>query len=289
MKYLDCDDNIFVLKKLFKLYDGFIDLIYIDPPYNSNRDYGAFSDIWSNVSIAQELEEMKEFDNLKIYNFLEGNRAIFTDSQMSYLIMMAHRLYYMHKLLKNTGSLYLHCDPTMSHYLKILLDIIFGNQNFRNEIVWSYKTGGVDSKRWSKKHDVILFYSKTQKFTFNSQKEKSYTKSKSRKPGLVNYGKGTAEFFKDENGVFNWVNMRDVWEISYINSQSKERTGYPTQKPEALLERIIKASSNEGDIVADFFCGSGTTIIVAEKLNRNWIGIDKSPEAIETTYSRLYP
>jgi len=150
-----------------------------------------------------------------------------------------------------------------------------------NEIIWSYRTGGASKKHFSKKHDVILFYSKSNKCIFNLQKEKSYTKSESRKPGLVNYGAGTAEFFQDEHGVYNLVNCRDVWKISYINSQAKERLGYPTQKPEALLERIIKASSNEGDIVLDPFCGCGTAVAVAHKLNRRFVGIDISSFTID--------
>jgi site-specific DNA-methyltransferase (adenine-specific) len=125
-----------------------------------------------------------------------------------------------------------------------MMNQIFGMKNFQNEIIWHYRTGGDSKKKWSKKHDTILFYSKTKKFIFNTQKEKAYTKSKSRKAGIINYGAGEAEFFEDEKGVYNIVIARDVWNISYINSQSKERTEYPTQKPLALLKRIIKASSN---------------------------------------------
>lgn len=170
MNKLYYGDNLEVLKALcskgFK--GGGVDLVYIDPPFNSNRNYNilfedsienknevkkntalkeAFVDTWSNVNLSSELEELKSYsDNPQIYNFLDRNREIFTNSQMSYLTMMAHRIYYMHKLLSDTGSFYLHCDPTMSHYLKILLDIIFGQKNFRNEIVWWYKSGGSSKK-----------------------------------------------------------------------------------------------------------------------------------------------
>lgn len=167
------------------------------------------------------------------------------------------------------------------------MDDLFGQQNFRNEIVWEYRTGGSSKKSFSKKHDIILFYTKNNIYTFNPQKEKSYTKSKSRKPGIINYGGGTAEFFQDESGVFNYVNMRDIWEISYVGSTSPERTGYPTQKPLELLERIIKASSKEGDIVLDPFCGCATACVAAERLQRQWIGIDISPSAEVITKIRL--
>ena len=188
MKTLYYGDNLKILKSLYEKKEPFIDLIYIDPPFNSKRNYNilyenliqtvengkkttalkeAFSDTWSNVSLAHELEEMKGLSNLKIYNFLTGNRDIFSDSQMSYLTMMAHRLYYMHKLLKDTGSLYLHCDPAMSHYLKILMDIIFEEKNFRNEIIWHYRRWSNVSRNFQRMHDIIFFYSKTKKYTFN--------------------------------------------------------------------------------------------------------------------------
>ena len=162
------------------------------------------------------------------------------------------------------------------------MDSIFGHKNFRNEIIWSYRTGGSGKRSFSRKHDVILLYTPGGKnHTFNQQKEKAYTKSKGRKPGVHNYGAGTAEFFEDENGVYNLVNMRDVWEIPYINSQAKERLGYATQKPLALLERIIKASSNPGDLVLDPFCGCATTLEAAHRLGRRWIGIDIAIHAIK--------
>jgi len=175
----------------------------------------------------------------------------------------------------------------MSHYIKVLMDEIFGKQNFRNEIIWHYRTGGSSKTSWSQKHDTILFYTKTNNWIFNTQKEKAYTKSKSRKAGIIDYGGGMAEFFEDENGVYNWVNARDIWDVSYINSQSTERIGYPTQKPEELIEKVIKASSNKDDIVLDFFGGSGTTMAVAEKLGRRWITCDLGKLSYFTMQKRI--
>ena len=293
-------DNLQILKALYQSSEAFIDFIYIDPPFNSKRNYNilfedliktkengekatalkqAFSDTWSNTSLSHELEEMKAFSNLKLYNFLTGNRDIFSDSQMSYLTMMAHRLYYMHKLLKDTGSLYLHCDPTMSHYLKILMDIIFGVKNFRNEVVWCY-TGASSpgAKQFSRKHDIILFYSKKE-WIFNTEAVRiPYSKATLKRAETTStsifHGKRT------RRTLYSGKIPEDWWDIPVIASTAKERLGYPTQKPEALLERIIKASSNKGDIVADFFCGCGTTVTVAEKLKRRWIGVDINHLAI---------
>ena len=210
---------------------------------------------------------------------------------MAYLVSMTVRINLIWHKLKKTGSFYLHCDPTASHYLKIICDSIFcgkeRNGNFLNEIIWWYRTGGASKNWFSKKHDNIYFYTKTNDYEFQLQKEKAYTKSKSRKPGVVNYGGGYAEFFEDDKGVYNLVNMVDVWDIPYINSQAKERLGYPTQKPEALLERIINASTNEGDVVLDAFCGCGTTVSVAQKLNRQWMGIDITYQSISLILKRL--
>ena len=211
----------------------------------------------------------------------------------AYLTFMAPRLAEMHRLLKNTGSIYLHCDPTASHYLKGVMDAIWDQENkkhnayFRNEIIWSYRTGGASRKRFSKKHDTILFYTKSKDFAFNPQEEKSYTKSKNRKPGTINYGGGSAEFFEDANGVYNLVNMRDIWEMSYVGSLSPERLGYPTQKPRALYERMIRASSDADMIVMDPFCGCGTTIDAAHTLGRLWIGIDLTIIALDPMRQRL--
>ena len=274
-----------------------IDLIYLDPPFNKNKIFTApigssaegasFSDIFREEDVKDEWVQTIKEDNHELYHFLDGIRNIGNHYNFCYLAYMAIRLIECQRILKEAGSLYLHCDPTMSHYLKLLLDCVFGETNFRNEIVWSYRTGGSSKRLFSKKHDVILFYGKSKDYLFNTQKEKAYTKAKGRKPGIVDYGAGTAEFFEDNKGIYTSVNMRDVWDISYINSQSKERTGYPTQKPLALLHRIIKASSNENDVVFDPFCGCATTCIAAEQLNRQWIGIDVSIKAFELVKQRL--
>lgn len=290
-------DNLDVMNE--KIPDNSIDLIYLDPPFNSNRNYNriysqntgypvdeeaiAFCDAWELTQekidqirmFANELET--EDDNKAFADFWNAwvKALEFQNPRiLAYLVFMARRLRVMRRKLKPTGSLFLHCDPTASHYIKIILDGVFRHDNFINEIIWSYKTGG-SSKRWfSKKHDVIFFYAKTNLYNFYPQKEKSYTKSKNRKAGVINYGQGLAEFFQDNSGVYNLVNMRDVWDIPYINSMAKERLGYPTQKPVALLERIIKATTKEGDIVLDPFCGCGTTLDAAQGLKRKWLGID---------------
>ena len=243
-----------------------IDLIYIDPPFFSNRDYNV---IWGDDN------EERSFSDIWVGG-LDG-----------YLIWLNARLYEMKRLVKSTGSIYVHCDWHASHYIKVEMDKIFGYDSFQNEIIWSYRTGGATKKRFARKHDVLLFYSKSDKVNFNTLKEKAYTQSKNRKPGMVDYGAGVAEFFQDEYGVYNFVVMRDVWDISYINSQAVERIGYPTQKPEALLERIIEASSKPGDRIADFFIGGGTTAAVAQRLGRDFIACDQSRVAIAVTAERL--
>lgn len=271
-------DNKLVMASLLKEFKGQIDLIYIDPPF----DVGA--DFTMNLSIGEEGEAFaKDQSTIEMIAY----RDMWGKGIDSYLHMMFERLTYMKNLLSEKGSIYVHCDWRVSYYLRNLLDDVFGTENFRNEIIWSYRTGGASQTNWSQKHDYLLFYVKTPNYTFNTQKEKAYTKSKSRKPGIVNYGAGLAEFFEDDLGVYNWVIARDVWDISYINSQAEERLNYPTQKPEELVDRIIKASSNEGDLVADFFCGSGTTGAVAEKLGRRWIMADLGRFAIHTSRKRL--
>ena len=292
-------DNLNVLKQLSKR-GSFIDLIYIDPPFNSKRNYNilytdlikneengkkttalkeAFKDTWSSVELSKELRELQQLENRKLYNFLQSNRDIFTDAQMSYLTMMSLRIYYMHRILKDTGSFYLHCDPTMSHYLKILLDMIFGGKNFRNEIIWCY-TGpsSPNTKNFLRKHDIIFRYSKTEVWVWNRPYVPYKTPRKLYKGYETKNFKITPELEDKYNN--RGKPIEDYWiDINSLKGEN-ERLGYPTQKPEALLERIIKASSNEGDVVADFFCGCGTTVTVAEKLNRRWIGVDISHLAI---------
>ncbi len=283
-----CKDNLDILQGI---NSNSIDLIYLDPPFNKKKIFtspirgsakgASFSDIFTAEDVKDEwLQTIKE-DQDKLYSFLESVRVIEgrTSYNFCYLAYMAIRLMEMHRVLKDTGSIYYHCDPTMSHYIKILMDIIFGEKHFRNEIVWGYRTGGVSSHYFPRKHDIILNYGKTGQTLHNPIKE------------TVLYDK---PFFTDvaanRDGKYPVeVYVRDVWdnEIKAVINVSKQRTGYPTQKPLALLERIIKASSNEGDIVLDPFCGCATTCIAAEKLNRQWIGIDVSVIAYELVQDRL--
>ena len=272
-----------------------VDLIYLDPPFNSNRTYEApigskaagasFKDAWTldDVDVCEHGELADR--NPAAYAVIDAARQAHGKGMQSYLVFMAVRLLEMQRILKPAGSIYLHCDPTASHYLKLLMDGIFGKDRFRNEIIWSYRTGGVSKNYFARKHDVLFYYSGGS--MFNMQTEKAYTKSKNRKPGLVNYGAGQAMFYEDDNGIYNLVSMRDVWEIPYLNSQAKERLGYPTQKPLALLDRIIKASSNPGDMVLDPFCGCATALVAANRLGRQWAGIDLSALAIKLVKQRI--
>ena len=291
------------LSHLQELEPETIDLIYLDPPFNSKTNYDvlygkevqgeeksqieAFKDTWQwSVESRKLYERLSSCVELK--SLVSGLYTLLKESgMMNYLMYMAERLVFMHKVLKDTGSIYLHCDPTASHYLKIVMDSVFGKKNFRNEVVWAYRTGGASKKQFARKHDIILFYGKSSSTYYAILKEKAYTKSKNRKEGIVNYGRGEAKFFRDEKGIYNWVHMRDLWEISYLNSQAEERLGYPTQKPLELLDRIVRASSKEGDVVLDPFCGCGTSMSAAEKLGRKWIGIDISHFSINLVEKRL--
>ena len=287
-------DNLPIMRGLG---DDCVDLIYLDPPFNSNRNYAApigseaagaaFKDTWALDDVDIAWHDEIGAKSPALYSAIETAGQVYDKGMKSYLIMMAIRLIEMQRILKPTGSIYLHCDPTASHYLKMLMDAVFEAKNFRNEVIWAYRTGGASKRTFSKKHDVILFYSCSGTYTFNPQQEKTYTKAKGRKAGTVNYGGGTATFFEDDLGVYNLVKMRDVWEISYVGSTSPERTGYPTQKPLALLERIISASSNSGDLVLDPFCGCATALVAAEKLGRKWMGIDLSEVAVQLVKKRM--
>ena len=270
-----------------------VDLIYLDPPFNSNANYAApigsaaagaeFKDTWSLSDIDTEWINLIAHKHQGLHRVL---LAAMTDSDKSYLAYMAARLLEMHRILKPTGSIYLHCDPTMSHYLKALMDSIFGRDNFQNEVVWHYRRWTGKAKRFQQLHDLILFYSKRAgKHLFNVQYDDYTEKSLKRKQNYHTRIKDGDVYVTsiDERGV----RAGDVWNIPVINSQAKERTGYPTQKPLKLLRRIIEASSNEDDIVLDPFCGCATTCIAAQDLVRQWAGIDISSKAVELVQMRL--
>lgn len=308
-----------------------VDLVYLDPPFATGRDFGAFDDRWGNTGIVPP--------------FMQPLQALLGEcSLLAYLVMMAARLVELHRVLKPTGSLYLHCDPTASHYLKIILDSIFGPQHFRNEIIWERsQTRSSISRIYRRAHDVLLFYSKSDTYTFNLQykglsdaSKKIYVREDERGlyrtvPLLVsgrrNGETGTPWRGIDPNtrgkegmhwitvheklelyerqGLLVWpkkpgalpvlkyylddnpgVPMSDLW-YDIGRSSSKEALGYPTQKPLALLERIIAASSNPGDVILDPFCGCGTAVAAAEKLGRRWIGIDVGYEAVRLARQRM--
>lgn len=249
-------DNLIAMVKLLEEgYEGKIDLIYIDPPFLTKTKYKG--------RILMDNGGKQEAIEYFAYN------DIWENGLFSYLEMLCPRLYLMKELLSDEGTIYIHLDYRTVHYVKVLMDQIFGEENFLNEIIWAYKSGGVSQRYYSRKHDTILVYTKGKDYIFNPQKEKSYNR------GLKPYRfKGVKEY-KDNLGWYTLVNLRDVWQIDMVGRTSKERVGYDTQKPEKLLERIILTSSNEGSIVADFFAGSGTTGVVAEKFNRRWIMADK--------------
>lgn len=253
-------DNLEILKSL---PSESVDLIYIDPPFFSNRNYEV---IWG--------------DDGEIRSFKDR----WSGGMSHYIEWLKDRVEEMYRILKPTGSMYLHCDWHADAYIRVnILDKIFGMGNFRNEIVWQYFMGGKPKKFYARKHDTIFFYTKTDKYNFNYFKIKRYLDFV---PSLKDESKD-ADNGKDDIGYWSMVGCPDVWPIKGVFNMSNEAIGYPTQKPEALLERIIKASSNEGDVVLDCFVGGGTTVAVADKLKRKWIGIDQSVAAIAVTEARL--
>ena len=284
-----------------------VDLIYLDPPFNSNREYNAiyktetglplpdqieaFCDLWA---LDEERERalrtmpvlMREAgidDDVAEFWRLWMNALRNTQPRLlAYLSYMVERLLQMKVILKPTGSIYLHCDPTASHYIKAMMDAIFGHENFRNEIVWCYRKWSSKRNQFCRSHDVILFYSKSGTNEFNVQyipvSKGTMKRWKGRRQGSI-YVDGVrqqiATDVKAETPCLDW------WDISIINPNAKERMGYATQKPLVLLDRIIKASSDEGDVVFDPFCGCATTLEAAHNLNRQWIGIDIAIHAIK--------
>ena len=267
-----------------------VDLIATDPPFNKGRDFHAtpdslaagakFQDRWSwERDIHQDWVDQVTDDYPRLMEAIESARYAHSDGMGAFMCFMAVRLLEMRRVLKPTGSIYLHCDPTASHYLKAVMDAIFGWKLFLNEVLWLYKTGGM-SKRWfGRKHDNILLYTKGRNYTFNVQKEKSYLSHY--------YGFSNVEILRDKQGVYTLVGMRDYWDIPALRGNQPETVGYPTQKPVALYERMIRASSNEGDIVLDPFAGCATTLVAAERLGRRWIGMDIWDQAHETVLTRL--
>ena len=214
---------------------------------------------------------------------INGSRASYGDDMGAFLCFMGVRMLEMKRVLREDGSIYLHCDPTAGHYLKELIDAVFGRKNFRNEIVWHYTGGGRSKTYFSRKHDTILLYSKGQRYTLNVDEIRVPYKETS---GYAESGitaKSGKKYFPNPKGT----PIDDVWDIPIINPLSKERTGYPTQKPIVLYERIIRASSNKSDIVLDPFCGCATTPVAAERLGRQWVGIDIWNKAHETIIGRL--
>ena len=292
-----CGDNLDILQGF---NDNSVDLIYLDPPFNKKKQFVApigsdaegaeFKDYWEMKDIKDSWIVLLKEKNPDLYHFLELSGKIGDKSNKYYLVYMAVRLLEMKRILKDTGSIYLHCDNTMGHYLKLLMDVIFGHNNFRNEIVWHYRRWTAKSNGFQKLHDVIFFYSGSADFFFK-QLYTPYTEGslKRKKQGVLNRFKdGETVLISNKSVDELGVRENDVWQIPYIAPSSKERIGYPTQKPLALLERIIEASCPEGGIVLDPFCGCATTCVAAEKLGREWIGIDISKKAYELVNIRLH-
>ena len=285
-----------------------VDLIYLDPPYNSKRDYNATFGAEAQIKAFKDTWTWGKDDERALHHFAKqhptlGQFMLALGSLLPkqglypYLVAMAIRLVEMQRVLKPTGSIYLHVDPTASHYLKLVMDQIFGGQNFRNEIIWDYQESGLGTVRKSSmpsKHDVILWYSKAEGYTYN--------------PQLKDYKPEYKALYKqDEDGYYRekWrvlpdgkkykvkqrmgagVPHADVWQMPSLSGPHKERTGYPTQKPLSLLERIVLMGSNEGDVVLDPYMGSGTTCVAAAKLGRRFIGLDLTPLAVATAKARL--
>jgi DNA modification methylase len=356
VNYLFYGDNLDVLRRYGK--DETVHLVYLDPPFKSNQDYNvlfaekdgtaaaaqfkAFEDTWEwNQASAAQYEELVEAGG-RVSDVMQAfRRFLGTNDMLAYLTMMAPRLVELRRVMKPAGSIYLHCDPTASHYLKLLMDSIFGPEHFLAEITWKRAGTHSDAKRWSPVADNLLHYSKSDKPTWRPlyephsadylESKYRFTEPNGRKYMLDNmtspkprphmmyewkghaspsfgwrYSKETMAKLDAEGRIWypdskskrprlkryldemEGVLAGNVWtDIDPINSRAQERLGYPTQKPEVLLERIINASSDEGDLVLDPFCGCGTTIAVAQRLNRNWIGIDITHLAIGLIKSRL--
>ena len=276
--------------------DECVDLIYADPPFNSKRLYNAyiggaqweaFNDTWRWHEAVDDFHEVAA--DVDVGPAMEGLRAILGEGpDLAYLSYMANRLRECRRVMKPAATLYLHCDPTFSHYLKVVLDALFGRRHFRNEIVWCYRGGGVPRNDFARKHDVIFRYAKGSTVTFNVDDVRiSYSEDSSER---LQY---KARSFRSNKTYDNYEanpagkHPEDWWPVQAISPSSKERVGYPTQKPVKLLHRILKASSNRGDVVFDPFCGCGTTLEAAQGLGRAWIGIDICVNACKVIERRL--
>jgi len=301
-------DNLPVLRGM---PDDFVDLIYLDPPFNSNTDYNAifkdesgqrtdaqikaFEDTWHWGPSAEEHLAFMSNTGLhkgrvapEVTAMIAAFIQAFGKNQMTaYLVEMAVRLVELRRVLKDSGSLYLHCDQTASHYLKIVLDAVFGNNRFVNEIVWHHQLGAMSVRdHFPSKHDTIFFYSKSNTRFFEKlrgevtpQMKAKYCHEDENGKYMLSYGK---KYYLKGGKPFD-----DVWEIAALSPTASERLGYPTQKPLALMERIVSASSKPGDLVLDPFCGCGTTVAAAQKLGRKWIGIDVTYLSIAVMKKRL--
>jgi site-specific DNA-methyltransferase (adenine-specific) len=297
-------DNLDILRQYVAAES--IDLIYLDPPFNSNRNYNvlykeesssestsqikAFEDTWHWNRDTEEQYRALVARGAKLGTLLEALVSVNGRNQMTaYLVMMAIRLVELHRALKPTGSLYLHCDPTASHYLKMVLDCILGTKQFRNELVWCYRGAGYPKKDFGRRHDIIFRYSKTDDLVFNLDevREEYAAATKERFKHHIGNVRGKHDFGVQQLHPLG-KQPDDWWQIQPIAPSAKERLGYPTQKPLALLERIIQASSNPGDVILDPFCGCGTAVHAAQKLGRIWVGIDLTPLATTLIKSRLY-
>ena len=277
-------DNLAVLRGM---NSATVDLIATDPPFNTKRNRAGTAGFyvdnwrWGDTGILPDQWRWNEVHPVWLEQIKDENRALFEvieavghshgDDIAAFLCFLSVRLLEMRRVLKPTGSIYLHCDHAANGYIRMAMDAIFGHRNFRNEVVWFYKTGGTSKRRFSRKHDTIFFYSKSDAYTFVPQKEKSYLAHK--------YGFSNVTIEQDEKGFYTMVGMRDVWDIPALRGNQPENTGSPDQKPLALYERIILASSNEGDLVLDPFAGCATTIIAARRHNRRWVGIDRRKDA----------
>jgi DNA modification methylase len=296
-------DNLDILRR--HVPDESVDLVYLDPPFKSDQDYNVlfteqngsrssaqirvFEDTWRwDQTAARAYQEVVEGGAGAIPRVMQGLRLILGENDMlAYLAMMAPRLIDLRRVLKPTGSIYLHCDPTASHYLKLLMDSIFHGINFRSEIIWSYRRWPSKTNNYQHMHDTLLYYIKDQPATFNVMYEPASESFLRRFKGRGNRLDPGATTKRPTEGNTPGLPLRDVWEMSIIAGSAAERLGYPTQKPEALLERILSVSTNPGDTVLDPFCGCGTTIAVAQRTGRRWIGIDVTQLAVTLIKNRL--